>query len=82
VQYAAPDAAETVVLAWRALTPAREIDVPVVRLRGLDPSARYRDLDGGALFDGAVLLHAGLDPGLPPGDQASVVRHLRREGGA
>ena len=82
VQYVAPDAAETVVLAWRALTPAREMEGPIVRLRGLDPSARYRDLDGGALFDGAVLLHAGLDLGLPPGDQASVVRHLRRETGA
>jgi alpha-galactosidase len=58
------------------------MEAPVVRLRGLDPSARYRDLDGGALLDGAVLLHAGLDLGLPPGDQASVVRHLRRETGA
>lgn len=79
VQYVGADAAETVVLAWRTFTRPREIDVPIVRLQGLVPSAWYRDADRGAVFDGAVLMNAGVDLGLPPGDQASVVWHLRRE---
>ncbi|MEU8233285.1 alpha-galactosidase [Actinoplanes sp. NPDC048967] len=79
VQYVSADAAETVVLAWRLFTRPREIDVPIVCLRGLDPSARYRDGERGVVLDGAVLMHAGLDLGLPPGDQASVVWHLRRD---
>ncbi|GAA3341253.1 alpha-galactosidase [Amorphoplanes nipponensis] len=78
VQYVGADAGETVVLAWRAVTRPREVDVPLVRLRGLDPSARYRDVERGVLVDGAVLMHAGLDLALPPGDQASVLWHLRR----
>jgi alpha-galactosidase len=79
VQYVSADATETVVLAWRLFTRPREIDVPIVRLHGLDPSARYRDAERGVVLDGAVLLHAGLDLRLPPGDQASVVWHLRRD---
>jgi alpha-galactosidase len=79
VQYVGAGAAETVVLAWRAVKRPGEVDVPVVRLRGLDPVAQYQDVDGGAVFDGAVLLYAGLDLELPGGDQASVMRHLRRQ---
>jgi alpha-galactosidase len=79
VQYVSAGAGETVVLAWRAVKRPGEVDVPVVRLRGLDPVAQYQDVDDGAVFDGAVLLHAGLDLELPGGDQASVMRHLRRQ---
>ncbi|GAA0808155.1 alpha-galactosidase [Spirilliplanes yamanashiensis] len=81
VQYVTAGADETVVLAWRAVNRPGEVDVPIVRLRGLDPGARYRDVDSGADHDGAVLLHAGLDLWLPAGDQASVVLHLRRQPG-
>ncbi|HET6530706.1 MAG TPA: alpha-galactosidase [Actinoplanes sp.] len=76
VQYTAPDGGETVVLAWRPVTRPRGADQPV-RLRGLDSARRYRDVDSGSVFDGAVLTHAGLELGLPPGDPASVVRHLQ-----
>ena len=80
VQYVGAGAAETVVLAWRAVNRPGEVAAPPVRLRGLDPQATYRDVDTGAFLDGAVLLHAGLDLGLPPGDQASAVHHLVAQG--
>jgi alpha-galactosidase len=49
-----------------------------VRLRGLDPAARYRDEETGEVHHGAVLLGHGLRPTLPPGDYASAVIHLTR----
>ena len=49
-----------------------------VRLRGLDPAARYRDEETGEVHHGAVLLGHGLHPQLPPGDYASAVMHLVR----
>jgi alpha-galactosidase len=77
VQYAAPDAGESVVFCW---LPAPHFGraVPVVRLRGLDPAARYRDEETGREYHGAVLLGYGLRPELPPGDYASTVIHLVR----
>jgi alpha-galactosidase len=77
VQYAAPDAGESVVFCW---LPAPHFGraVPVVRLRGLDPAARYRDEETGRMYHGAVLLGYGLRPELPPGDYASTVIHLVR----
>ncbi|MFD4033286.1 GH36 C-terminal domain-containing protein [Streptomyces sp. NPDC058637] len=41
-----------------------------VRLRGLDPAARYRDARTGAVHHGAVLEDHGLALDLPPGDWA------------
>jgi alpha-galactosidase len=64
VQYSAPDGSHEVVLAWNGgilggppLLPGRP---DRLRLRGLDPAARYRDESGGATYSGAHLLHAGL----------------------
>ena len=64
VQYSAPDGSHEVVLAWSGgtlgglpLLPGRP---DRLRLRGLDPTARYRDESTGATYSGAHLLHAGL----------------------
>ncbi|MFI8348188.1 GH36 C-terminal domain-containing protein [Streptomyces sp. NPDC085596] len=78
VQYVDPDADRTVVLVWRPSAffgPAH----PPLRLRGLDPGARYRDEDTGAEWSGATLAGFGLTiPGLPDGDCASALVRLRR----
>ncbi|MEV6476151.1 alpha-galactosidase [Streptomyces sp. NPDC051657] len=47
------------------------------RLKGLDPDARYRNEDTGAVHEGAVLLSHGLLP-LLPFDWTSELVHLRR----
>jgi alpha-galactosidase len=64
VQYSAPDGTHEIVLAWNGgmlsglpLLPGRP---DRLRLRGLDPAARYRDESGGAQYGGAHLLHVGL----------------------
>jgi alpha-galactosidase len=49
-----------------------------VRLRGLDPAARYRDEETGREYDGAVLMGRGIAPDLPSGDYASAVVVLSR----
>jgi alpha-galactosidase len=76
-QYVAADGAQAVVFCW---LPAPHFGraVPVVRLRGLDPAARYCDEETGEVHHGAVLLGHGLRPTLPPGDYASAVIHLTR----
>ncbi|QKV91744.1 alpha-galactosidase [Streptomyces sp. NA02950] len=67
---------ETVVLAW---LPAQHYGEPQppVRLRGLDPAARYEDQATGEVHRGAVLLHRGLRTGLR-GDLDAAVFQLRR----
>jgi alpha-galactosidase len=76
-QYVATDGSESVVFCW---LPARHFGraPATVRLRGLDPAARYRDEATGDVHHGAVLLGHGLRPLLPPGDHASAVVHLVR----
>ncbi|HLL66311.1 MAG TPA: alpha-galactosidase [Micromonosporaceae bacterium] len=78
VQYVSADEAEVVVLAFRAMGRHGQPQPAALRLGGLDPAATYRDEETGALYSGAVLTHHGLDLGLPAGDYASVLRHLRR----
>ncbi|MFI1094250.1 alpha-galactosidase [Streptomyces sp. NPDC020917] len=74
VQYVRGD--ETVVLAW--LQAQRYGDPPApLRLRGLDPSASYRDLATGVVRRGAVLAEHGLRTTLG-GDLDAAVFHLRR----
>ncbi|BCY09907.1 alpha-galactosidase [Actinoplanes sp. L3-i22] len=68
---------EVVVLAW-CPTRAFGHDPGPLRLTALDPAARYRDRDTGALHSGAVLLHAGLPLALPEGEHASTLVHLTR----
>jgi alpha-galactosidase len=77
VQYSAPDGSHEVVLAWNGgrlggppLLPGRP---DRLRLRGLDPAARYRDESGGATYSGAHLLHAGLPCGWTAGHDAEAV---------
>jgi alpha-galactosidase len=79
VQYLSDDGRETVVLAWRA-APQHGQPEPALRLSGLDPAARYVDARTGAEHHGAVLLHHGLAVDLPPGDHASALVHLVRNG--
>ncbi|MEU8826940.1 alpha-galactosidase [Streptomyces sp. NPDC048636] len=74
VQYLRGD--ETVVLAWLPAQHYGEPRLPV-RLRGLDPAARYEDRATGEVHRGAVLLHRGLRTGLR-GDLDAAVFHLRR----
>jgi alpha-galactosidase len=67
VQYSAPDGSHEIVLAWNSgdltglpLLPGRP---DRLRLRGLDPAARYVDAVSGVEYSGAHLLHAGLPCG-------------------
>ena len=76
VQYSAPDGTHEVVLAWNSgtltglpLLPGRP---DRLRLRGLEPAARYRD-GAGRLYSGAHLLHAGLPFDWTPGYDAEAV---------
>ncbi|MEW2549710.1 alpha-galactosidase [Streptomyces sp. NPDC047002] len=64
VQYEHPGGGRVVVTAWNTgpldgapLVPGRAARL---RLRGLDPAARYRDARTGAAYSGAHLTHAGL----------------------
>jgi len=75
VQYVTEE--EAVVLCWRPYRRHGEPTGPV-RLRGLDPGARYIDQDG-TVHHGAVLQAYGLIIDLPRGDHASALVHLRRE---
>ncbi|MCJ1676148.1 alpha-galactosidase [Streptomyces sp. APSN-46.1] len=77
VQYAHGD--RTVVIAWR-VAPAHGDPTPPLRLRGLDPAARYRDERTGLLHHGAVLMHHGLPLDLSAGDHASMVIRLNAVG--
>jgi alpha-galactosidase len=76
-QYVSAGGAESVVFCWLQSGHYGRA-VPAVRLRGLDPAARYRDEETGEVHHGAVLLGHGLRPQLPPGDYASTVVHLVR----
>lgn len=60
-----------------ARTVRQDCGDPPVRLRGLDPAARYRDVDSGAEYGGAFLMNHGLRPVLR-GDYASVLVVLGR----
>jgi alpha-galactosidase len=78
VQYVTGDGGESVLFCWRPAPHFGRAPHPV-RLRGLDPAARYRDEATATVYDGAVLLGHGLRPALPAGDYSSVVVHLVRE---
>ncbi|MFF8352362.1 alpha-galactosidase [Streptomyces chartreusis] len=67
---------ETVVLAWLQAQSYGE-PLPVLRLRGLDPTAAYQCLETGEIHRGVVLVHHGLCVGLKGDLDAAVIR-LRR----
>jgi alpha-galactosidase len=76
-QYVSADGDRAVVFVF---APTRHFgrSLSPIRLKGLDPSARYRDEDSGAEHSGAVLAAHGLPVELPVGDYASAVIRLRR----
>jgi alpha-galactosidase len=78
VQFLAPDAAEIAVLVW---CRARRFGhaAPGIRLRALDPAARYRDTVTGQVHHGAILLSHGLLPGLAPGLAPDLASELASE---
>jgi alpha-galactosidase len=78
LQYTAADGAETLLLGYRRVSRHGSPKVPV-RLRGLTPAARYRDIRTGAVHHAAVLGAYGLHLDLPAGDWASTAVHLVRE---
>lgn len=78
VQYTAGDGSEVLLLGWRRTARHGTPELPV-RLRGLTPSARYRDTRTGTVHHAAVLTGYGLRPDLPPGDWSSTAVHLVRE---
>ncbi|MEV6104845.1 alpha-galactosidase [Streptomyces sp. NPDC051940] len=67
---------ETAVLAWLQAQRYRE-PLPPLRLRGIDPAARYEDVETGEVHRGALLAHRGLRLPLR-GDLDAAVVHLRR----
>jgi alpha-galactosidase len=78
VQYTDAEAGRSVVFVWR---PSTRFGTghPPLRLRGLDPLARYRDEDTGAQWSGQTLAAHGLPvPVLAAGDCASALVRLRR----
>jgi alpha-galactosidase len=78
VQYVAADGSESVVFFYLPAPHYGRGQHPVP-LRGLDPAARYRDAETGAVHHGAVLLGQGVRPDLPKGDYASAILHLVRQ---
>ncbi|WP_169806675.1 GH36 C-terminal domain-containing protein [Microtetraspora malaysiensis] len=74
-QYVAGD--RVVVLAWRLSSRFGAPPVPL-RLRTLDPDARYRDDDTGTIHHGAVLLAHGLPLELPGAGHGSALVRLTR----
>ncbi|WP_460357936.1 GH36 C-terminal domain-containing protein [Actinoallomurus acanthiterrae] len=54
-------------------SPRRRPTVPI-RLRDLDPAARYRDEDTGRIHHGAVLMAHGIDPGLRADYSSTLIR--------
>ncbi len=66
VQYTAPDASETLLLAYRRVSRHGVPRLPV-RPRGLTPGGRYRDARTGAVHHSTVLGEYGIDLELPGG---------------
>ncbi|WUH90894.1 alpha-galactosidase [Streptomyces sp. NBC_00433] len=82
VQYDAPGGDRTVVAAWSTgrldgapLVPGRAVRL---RLRGLDPGARYRDTATGTEYSGAHLLHYGLPLAWTADHDAELVTLVRQ----
>ncbi|MEU8795640.1 alpha-galactosidase [Streptomyces sp. NPDC048643] len=77
VQYLAEDAGELLLLAYRR-SPRHGTPRLPVRLRGLPPGARYRNVATGTVHHATVLTEYGLDIDLASGEWASAALHLVR----
>jgi alpha-galactosidase len=69
--YVAQDGSQVVVFVFAQTVRQSSLD-PLIRLKGLSPTTRYRDADTGIDYGGAFLMHHGLRP-LLSGDYASEV---------
>ncbi|HCM24404.1 MAG TPA: hypothetical protein DHW78_08815, partial [Ruminococcaceae bacterium] len=54
------------------------VPIRILRLRGLDPTAQYRDLESGKIFGGDELLSVGLTVPVENGDFTSQFWHFKR----
>lgn len=75
--HVADDGREAVVVHVATLCPPQQA-IRVLRLRGLEPDATYRDLASGRTFGGDELMHLGLTLPLLQGDFQSVMFRLQR----
>ena len=73
-----PDKREAVLMFTRAQAQSFTYP-PLVRLRGLDPTKRYRVEETGECYGGDELMVSGLSFSLPAGDASSVSLTLRAE---
>jgi alpha-galactosidase len=78
LSYVAADGSQVAVFVFAQTVRQNTWHRPV-RLRGLDPSAVYRDVDTGTEYSGRFLTHCGLRPSLS-GDYASELVVLQRTG--
>ena len=77
-QFVSPDKKETSVTSVIMRRP--ETEFYVLRLRGLDPNAMYRDQETGEVYSGALLMHAGLNLTRKIyNDGDSIVKHFIAE---
>jgi alpha-galactosidase len=74
VEYVARDGSEVVVIAWLH-AQQYGLPKPPIRLRGLDPVSRYRNVETGEVSSGALLQSAGIQTELR-GDFDSTLIHL------
>lgn len=77
MQYVAADGSQIVAFVYLHSGRFRS-PMPPVRLRGLDPAARYRDERTGEVSSGAVLQEHGVEVELR-GDFDSAMLHFVRE---
>lgn len=75
--YVAQDGGEAAVFYFKVLAqPA--VPIRILRLKGLDPAAQYRDLESGKVFGGDELLYVGLTVPVENGDFTSRFWRFRR----
>lgn len=69
------DKNEVFLMSCRVLSKANFID-PIIKLKGLDPNADYRDEESGLIYGGDVLMYKGIKPIYPWGDFSTYTAHF------
>ena len=77
-QHVSPDRREALVSLVTGSTRAA-LPFTILKLKGLDPTLRYRVDGGERLYDGAALMHAGISFPLISGEYQSIQLHLTAE---